>query len=226
MYRVARGVLSPVVRSWVRLEPQGMDNIPPDGPVIIAANHISYFDPLCLGLGVANTTGRTVRFLAKSELFATFFVGWVLRHAGQIPVYRDTKDAAQALVAARQTLDAGGTVVFYPEGTTTTNPDFSPGKGRHGVARLAAMAGAPVVPVAIWGAHLLFTRGRIGPFRRGIRVVVRAGKPLHLNLDSEPGRAEIRAATDRIMGEITGMLHEVQADWKPPRWYKPKAIAP
>lgn len=225
MYRLAKGVLSPIVRFWVRLDAQGMEHVPAEGPIIIAANHISYFDPLCLGIAVANGTGRTVRFLTKSELFRVPLVGQVLSGAGQIPVYRDTRDAKQALVGAREALARGAAVVFYPEGTTTKNPDFSPGKPRHGVARLAALSGAPVVPVAIWGAHLLFAQGKIGPFRRGIRVVVRAGAPLHLGLDPEPDRAAIRDATARIMGSITGMLDDVQSDWSPPRWHKPRAIA-
>jgi 1-acyl-sn-glycerol-3-phosphate acyltransferase len=225
MYRLAKGVLSPVVRFWVNLDAQGMEHVPPDGPVIIAANHISYFDPLCLGIAVATNTPRTVRFLAKSELFRTPLVGQVLKGAGQIPVHRDTRDARLALDGARRALEHGAAVIFYPEGTTTPNPDFSPGKPRHGVARLATMSGAPVVPVAIWGAHLLFAQGRIGPFRRGIRVVVRAGPPLKFAKDPDADRATIRDATDQIMGAITGMLAEVQADWSPPRWHRPRAVA-
>ena len=182
VYTLAKIVVPPVIRFWVRLDCQGLLNIPKQGPVIIAANHISYFDPLCLGTFI-HTAGRQVRFLAKSELYRNPVLGALLRGAGQIPVYRETRDAHQALVDAVAAMRDGAAVAIYPEGTTTRNPDFSPMAAKSGVARLAALTGAPVVPVGQWGAHLLFTRGKLGPFRRGIRVVERAGPPIDLGLD-------------------------------------------
>jgi 1-acyl-sn-glycerol-3-phosphate acyltransferase len=87
-------------------------------------------------------------------------------------------------------------VAIYPEGTTTRDPGYMPGPAKNGVARLAALTGAPVVPVGMWGAHLLFTRGKIGPFRRGIRVVIRAGPPIDLGLGpTPPWRSSTAAAT-------------------------------
>jgi 1-acyl-sn-glycerol-3-phosphate acyltransferase len=113
-------------------------------------------------------------------------------------------------------------VVVYPEGTTTKNPDFSPMKAKNGVARLAALTGAPVVPVGQWGAHLLFSQGRKGPFRRGIRVVVRAGAPLHFERDPKPTRERLRADTDRIMAAIGELVDEARLGWAPPLWYRPR----
>jgi 1-acyl-sn-glycerol-3-phosphate acyltransferase len=221
VYALAKAIVPPVIRFWVRLDCQGLLHVPKQGPVIVAANHISYFDPLCLGTFV-NAAGREVRFLTKSELFEKRILGWALREAGQIPVYRETRDAAQALVAAVAAMREGAAVVIYPEGTTTRNPDFSAMPAKSGVARLAALTGAPVVPVGIWGAQLLFARGTLGPFRRGIRVVLRAGPPLHLGLTPSSPVEEVNAARDRVMEAIGKLVDEAKEGWSPPSWYRPK----
>jgi 1-acyl-sn-glycerol-3-phosphate acyltransferase len=224
IYALAKIVVPPVIRFWVRLDCQGLHHVPRHGPVIIAANHISYFDPLCLGVFI-DAAGRRVRFLAKSELYRNRLLGWVLRAAGQIPVYRESRDAARALQDAVAAMREGAAVVIYPEGTTTRNPDFRPMKAKSGVARLAALTGAPVVPVGMWGAHLLFTRGRLGPFRRGIRVVVRAGPPLDLGLSPDSSLTEINDARDRVMEAISGLVEEARAGWRPPAWYRREAAS-
>jgi 1-acyl-sn-glycerol-3-phosphate acyltransferase len=219
VYTLAHLVVPPVIRFWVRLDCEGLLHVPPQGPVIIAANHLSYFDPLCLGVFV-DAAGRQVRFLAKSELFEKRLLGWVLRAAGQIPVYRETRDASKALADAVAAMRDGAAVVIYPEGTTTRNPDYSPMQAKSGVARLAALTDAPVVPVGIWGAQLLFTRGKIGPFRRGIRVVLRAGPPLHLGLTPDASLEELNAARDRVMEAIVKLVDEAKEGWSPPKWYR------
>jgi 1-acyl-sn-glycerol-3-phosphate acyltransferase len=225
VYALAKAVVPPVVRFWVRLDCQGVLHVPHEGPVIVAANHISYFDPVCLGTFV-NAAGRQARFLTKSELFEKRVLGWALREAGQIPVYRETRDAGQALVAAVAAMRDGAAVVIYPEGTTTRNPDFSPMRPKSGVARLAALTGAPVVPVGIWGAQLLFARGQFGPFRRGIRVVLRAGPPLHLGLTPKAPLEEVNAARDRVMEAIVKLVDEAKEGWSPPPWYRPSKQPP
>ncbi|HZD01912.1 MAG TPA: lysophospholipid acyltransferase family protein [Actinomycetes bacterium] len=224
VYTFAKAVVPPVIRFWVRLDCQGLLHVPRRGPVIVAANHLSYFDPLCLGTFV-DSAGRQARFLAKSELFQRRLLGWVLRSAGQIPVYRDSRDASKALVDAVAAMREGAAVVIYPEGTTTHNPDFSPMRPKSGVARLAALTGAPVVPVGIWGAQLLFTRGKIGPFRRGARVVLRAGPPLHLGLTPDASLEELNAARDRVMETIVKLVDEAKEGWSPPAWARKKQPA-
>ena len=224
VYTLAKVVVPPVIRFWVRLDCQGLLNIPRQGPVIIAANHISYFDPLCLGTFI-HTAGRQVRFLAKSELYRNPVLGATLRGAGQIPVYRETRDAGQALVDAVAAMRDGAAVAIYPEGTTTRNPDFSPMAAKSGVARLAALTGAPVVPVGQWGAHLLFTRGKLGPFRRGIRVVERAGPPIDLGLTPDSSLTEINLAKDKVMAAVAGLVAEAREGWRPPDWYQGKAAS-
>src|SRR6266511_464208 len=178
-------------------------------------------EQLCLGTFV-DSAGRQARFLAKSELYEKRWLGFILRNAGQIPVYRETRDAGQALVHAVEAMREGAAVVIYPEGTTTRNPDFSQMPAKSGVARLAALPGAPVVPAGIWGAQLLFARGTIGPFRRGIRLVLRAGPPLHLWLSPSSPTEEVNAARNRVIEAIGKLVDEAKEGWSPPSWYRPK----
>jgi 1-acyl-sn-glycerol-3-phosphate acyltransferase len=222
VYTLAKVVVPPIIRFWVRLDMQGTLYIPASGQVIVAANHVSYFDPLCLGVFI-HSARRQVRFLAKSELFQSPLMRFVMLGAGQIPVYRETRDAGQALAAAVEAMREGAAVAIYPEGTTTRNPDFMPGPAKNGVARLAALTGAPVVPVGMWGAHLLFTRGKLGPFRRGIRVVVRAGPAMDLGLRPDATFEELNAGRDRVMDAIVGLVNEAKAGWSPPDWYLRRA---
>ncbi len=153
-YGLAVVVLQPLAalaasRSW-----RGVEHVPARGGVILAANHISYVDPVFLAEYVVHGTGRAARFLAKSTLFeGGGLVARVMRGAGQIPVHRDSGDAAVALRHAVAALDAGECVVVYPEGTVTRDPGKWPMRARTGVARLALLTGAPVVPVAQWGAQ-------------------------------------------------------------------------
>jgi 1-acyl-sn-glycerol-3-phosphate acyltransferase len=224
IYALAKLVVPPMIRFWVRLDCQGLHHVPRQGPVIIAANHISYFDPLCLATFI-DAADRRVRFLAKSELYRNPLLGWVLRAAGQIPVHRESRDAAKALADAVAAMKDGAALAIYPEGTTTRNPDFSPMRAKSGVARLASLTGAPVVPVGQWGAQLLFTRGKIGPFRRGIRVVVRAGPPIDLGLQPDASLADVNAARDRVMAAITELVGEAKTGWSPPAWYQRKAAS-
>jgi 1-acyl-sn-glycerol-3-phosphate acyltransferase len=219
IYTLAKTVVPPVIRFWVRLDCLGLDNIPREGPVIIAANHLSYFDPLCLGVFI-HTAGRQVRFLAKSELFERPLLRRVLLGAGQIPVYRESRDAARSLSEAVKAMSEGAAVAIYPEGTTTRNLDFSPMPAKSGVARLAALTGAPVVPVGQWGAQVLFTRGKIGPFRRGARVVLRAGPPLDLGLTPSSSLDAVNAGRDKVMAAIAALVGEVRQGWTPPRWHR------
>jgi 1-acyl-sn-glycerol-3-phosphate acyltransferase len=79
------------------------------------------------------------------------------------------------------------------------------------------------VPVGMWGAHLLFTRGKVGPFRRGIRVVVRAGPPIDLGLAPDASLEAVNDARDRVMDAIAALVEEAKQGWSPPAWYLRKA---
>ena len=112
--------------------------MPVHGPVILASNHVSYLDPFVLAY-LGDLRHRKTRFLAKAELFDKRGLGWGLRHIGQIPVARETVDAAGSLDAAVEALRAGECICVFPEGTISV--DLEPKPGKTGTARLAAASG-------------------------------------------------------------------------------------
>ena len=183
LYPVVLALIGLMVRALFKLEVHGVRNLPHRGPVLLAANHVSYLDP-CVLAAVAYRAGRRIRFLAIADLFSKPGLGWLLREGRMIPVHRG--GGAEALVGtARRALAAGEAVLVYPEGTIP-----APGQrveAQRGAGLLALATSAPVVPVGSWG---LERRGRKRPpLRRRAAVVF--GAPLDL---SRPGDQASRRA--------------------------------
>lgn len=199
----------------------------PAGGVVVAANHISLADPVVLCDFVLHDLRRVPRFLAKRELFeGRGLVARVMRGAGQIPVDRDHPDAPRALDAAVTALRRGETVVIYPEGTVTLDPGRWPMQARTGVARLALVSGAPVVPVAQWGAQdvLDTARGRRISLRPRRPVHFRVGPPVDLTrwAGREPGADVLREVTAAVMDAITAELEVLRGERAPAARYDPR----
>jgi len=123
-----------------------------DGPLILAANHISPFDPIVM-VAACHKAGIAPRFLATGGIFDTPVAGPAMRAAGHIRVDRNTAHVADALPAAVAALRSGSMVLVYPEGRIGLDPWMWPERGKTGVARMAAAAGVPVLPVAQWNTH-------------------------------------------------------------------------
>ena len=147
-YRFAVTTLRPPIALWFNWRFEGMEHIPHDGPLLVAANHVSYFDPLAHGYMLVRA-GRRPRYLAKKELYGNWFLRNLLDGAKQIPVERGTGSAAP-VEAASKALKDGEVVVVYPEGTVTRNPDFTPMQAKTGIARLTLATDVPVLPIAVW----------------------------------------------------------------------------
>jgi 1-acyl-sn-glycerol-3-phosphate acyltransferase len=226
-------ILRPLLFGLLKRDWRGRGNVPGKGGVIIAANHISESDPLALAHFVYES-GRYPVYLAKSTLFDVRFVRAVLRGTGQIPVYRDRADAAQALEAAEQALVDGECLMFYPEGSCTRDPELWPMTGQTGVARMALKTGAKVVPVASWGPHELMPykkgveqKGLAGSMKKGFHPLPRktmrviAGPPVDLaKYEGLPlSRETLRAATDDIMTAIADLLGELRGEEPPAERY-------
>ncbi|MCF3142296.1 lysophospholipid acyltransferase family protein [Streptomyces platensis] len=229
-YRLAAVICKPPLLVLFKRDWQGMEHIPADGGFITAVNHNSYLDPLSYAHYQYNT-GRVPRFLAKAGLFKSGFVGLMMRGTGQIPVYRETTDAANAFRAAVTAIEKGECVAFYPEGTLTRDPDLWPMQGKTGAARVALLTKAPVIPVAQWGANDAMPpyakekKLQLFP-RKTLRV--QAGPPVDLSAfyDREPTAEVLRAATDVIMTAITEQLAVVRGEPAPVEPYDwRKAIA-
>ncbi len=145
-YRAALGIATPIVRLWGRLDVEGVEHIPADGPLLIVGNHDSYWDPVVIGLGAIRR--RQIRALAKSSLWKVKGLNKVLDGMGQIPITRGSGDSG-ALDAAIAELRAGSCIGVFPEGTRSLGRTLRP---RSGLGRLvAAVPEAVVVPVAVSG---------------------------------------------------------------------------
>jgi putative phosphoserine phosphatase / 1-acylglycerol-3-phosphate O-acyltransferase len=175
----------------------GLEQIPRSGPVILVFNHRSYFDPIAMNLLVAKS-GRTARFLGKKEVFDVPLVGRLAAAFGGIRVARASGSRGPEAAAAAA-LGGGEIVVIAPQGTIPRGRAFFDPelKGRWGAARLAAMTGAPVVPVGLWGTERVWPRSSRLP-KLGVRrplVTVTVGPSVPLAYESpEVDTAVIMAA--------------------------------
>lgn len=209
--RLAETVVLPPIALWFRWRFEGLPNVPPEGPALVAGNHISLFDPLAHGYFLEKA-GRRPRFLAKTELYRNPILRKVLTGARQIPVRRGSGDRAP-VEAALAALKEGEVVVVYPEATVTRNEDFSPMQGKTGVARLALASGVPVIPLAVWGSQHVWRRSGAKSLRFRRPVWVKAGPPLDFSVhEEEPDHPEVlRTVTNHVMGELSVLVDDLRA---------------
>ncbi|MEU8608406.1 lysophospholipid acyltransferase family protein [Actinoplanes sp. NPDC048791] len=216
--RLAVLLVLPAMSLWTKRTWTGMENLPPGGGFIITPNHMSQFDPLVVAHYIYES-GRWPRFLAKASIWRVPFVGFMLRKTQQIPVERGSVEAVKSLDSLIEALHEGGVVVIYPEGTTTREPDLWPMRGKTGAARLALVTGAPVVPMATWGAQAVHDvrSGRIRVGRR-VPVQVTVGKPVDLSRwqGEAPTRAVLEQMTEAIQLATRNLLAELRDEAPPP----------
>ena len=209
IYVIVRNTLLPLLRLLFRWKIDGIEKIPRTGPAIVASNHISNFDPLCVAY-LVDRAGRRPRFLAKASLWKNPIMRIIFSGCRQIPVERGSGDVSPTR-AAEQSLRSGEVVVVYPEGTITTNLDLTPMKGKTGVARLTLATGVPVTPVAVWGAQWLIPKGRKWKYRGHRLMMLKLGEPMRF--DEFAGRQDdpeaLREVTDRVMAEIDRLVREL-----------------
>ncbi|GIM95194.1 1-acyl-sn-glycerol-3-phosphate acyltransferase [Paractinoplanes toevensis] len=199
-----------------------MENIPATGGIIVVPNHVSHFDPLVVGHFIYGA-GRWPRFLGKASIWRVPVLGPFLRKVQQIPVERGSVEAVKSLDVLIDALHQGGVVVIYPEGTTTKDPQLWPMRGKTGAARLALVTGAPVVPVANWGAERIFDpRTSRLSLRPRTPVTVTAGKPIDLShwAGATPTRTVLDEMTDHIMLQIKALLGELRGEEPPAALYE------
>lgn len=223
-YRFARALLRPPLMLVTRRDWRGQEHIPSSGGCVVVANHISHLDPLTFA-HYLNDAGRVPRFLGKSSVFEAPVVGFVVRNAGQIPVYRETHDAAAAFRAAAEAVEQGQCVGIYPEATLTRDPGLWPMTGKTGAARVALTTGCPVIPIAQWGAHEV-----LAPYSKLPRLLPRkvmhvwAGPPVDLDdlRGAEQTTEVLREATRRIMADVTGLLEQIRGEPAPKERFDPR----
>ena len=185
---IVRLILTPFFLIYLRMKRIGREYIPAQGPVVLASNHRSFFDPFVIG----TMTRRPVYYVAKKELFGySRILSWLLNALGAFPVDRGAGDQ-ETIETAEAILNRGEIVLMFPEGTRTRPGSL--GRPRRGVGRLALETGAPVVPIAIIGTEDIRRGWRIRP--RKVRV--RAGRPLNFPKVEDASPSLAGAVTDRI----------------------------
>ena len=210
-FDVIRTLTRPEFFPGVKFRIEGVENVPRSGAVIIASNHRSYFDPLAIGLAIAKA-GRNGRFMGKKEVFDAPIVGQFAKAMGAIRVDRGTGSDAPLKEAAKA-LDGGEVVVILPEGTIPRGEAFFDPilKGKKGTARLAAMTGASVVPLGVWGTEKVWPRSSKVPsllrFNDPHEVILRFGPPVVLvSSQTDSDERSIATDTEAIMGAIMELL--------------------
>ncbi|WP_042162593.1 lysophospholipid acyltransferase family protein [Paenibacillus gorillae] len=192
LYRICRFLLLVIYNVIFRLEAVGKENIPAEGPVVLASNHLSNFDPPTVGIKLK----RKVHYMAKQELFNVPVFGPLIRDLGAFPVKRGgvSKEAIRSAIGL---LQQGEVMGIFPEGTRNSAEGAAAKKG---AAMITMRSGATVVPVAIIGNYK--------PFRK-MKIIY--GKPVDLTAfinDSSPDMLE--RVTEAIMVRIRQMIKENQ----------------
>lgn len=227
-YRLAVVIAKPPLVAFTRPRWHGVENVPREGGVILAANHISAMDPFVLGDFVLFGVGRPARYMAKSSLFeGDGFVARIMRGAGQIPVHRGSADASLALRDAVKALESGELIVIYPEGTVSRDPNKWPMRARTGVARLALLSGAPVVPVAQWGAQEIHDTYRTKGVHLLPRHVVAVEAGAAVDLSAYRGREltseVLQGATEAVMSAVRRQVEGLRGRSAPVEVHDPAA---
>jgi 1-acyl-sn-glycerol-3-phosphate acyltransferase len=201
-----------VAQSIARVKVEGLDGLPRQGPLILAANHMSNADPPFIGGWLGPALGRRPTFLAKDSLFKGP-LGLLIRSLGAEPVKAGGSDIG-AYRAAKSILDRGGVVAILPEGTRSF--DGVMGDPKPGVSLLATRTGTPVLPIGISGTDDLIAREQLLP-NIGSRVILRAGPPFTLTIP--PGadrRAALADADEELMRRIAALVEpRHRGEWEP-----------
>ena len=206
--RLAVIVVRPVTRLMFRFRWAGLDNVPAQGGIILVVNHVSKLDPFTMARFTWDA-GRIPRFLIKEGVFDIPVIGAGLRGARQILVRRGTDAATEALERAERSLREGESVVVYPEGTVTRDPDWWPMQGKTGLARLWLQYEVPVIPVAQWGQQRAWDY-HTGKFRLFPRKSVSVTAGPAVDLSRFRGRpvsaALLREMTDTVFGAVRDLV--------------------
>ena len=205
---IAGPLLKGIFRPWVT----GADNIPKQGAVILASNHLSFVDSVFLPICI----DRDMVFLAKSEYFTTkgikgWATKWFMKGTGMLPIDRSGGKASEAsLNTGLRVLAEGRVLGIYPEGTRS--PDGKLYRGRTGIARMVLESGVPVVPVAMIDTEKVMPIGAKWPKMRRPGIII--GKPLDFSRFQglEGDRFILRAVTDEIIYELAGLSGQQYED--------------
>lgn len=220
-------LILPLWSAMVRYRFTPDSKLPATGPFILSPNHYSEIDPIAMGAAVWHL-GRLPRFMAKASIFKVPVLGAILKRSGQIPVEREsssrTASDGNPMGAAGELIRRQSSVIVYPEGSLTRDPNLWPMRGKSGAVRLALESGIPLIPAAHWGTADLMPRysKKIRPIpRKTIHVAI--GEPLDLSkfADREIDQKVVNEATSLLMQEITRLLAGLREEPAPAEIWDP-----
>jgi 1-acyl-sn-glycerol-3-phosphate acyltransferase len=188
----------------LRLRLDGAQHVPGAGGAVLASNHVSYLDFIFCGFA-AQPSKRLVRFMAKQEVFTHRLSGPLMRGMRHIPVDRDF--GLSSYKAALESLKSGEVVGVFPEATISES--FTVKETKNGAARLAAAAGVPLIPMAVWGGQRLWTKGRPRTLtRRHVPVSILVGEPMH-----PARRDDHQAVSTQLRERMSALLERAQREY-------------
>lgn len=207
LYRSVRFAAWAAFKMVGRTRVIGYENLPSEGGVIVACNHVSYLDPPLVG----STIRRECAFMARHDLWNCKPLGWLITRLNAFPVHRDTPDIS-ALRRAADEVKSGKVLVLFPEGTRS--PDARLQKAHPGLALIVRQARAPVMPCAVVGPEVMWPPG--ARFLRPAQLTVVFGSPIYFTDDAS--RDEV---LDTTMGFIAGLLTVHRPHLPPGDAYRP-----
>ena len=200
MLRLLKLIGRPLFRILFSVEYAGLENVPANGPVILAGNHPSYLDPVLVALPVK----RVIRFMAWDALFKVPLVGQIIKMMGAFPVNITRGKGEAAYREALRVLKGGEALGIFPEGKRSDSGPM--GELRTGTARLALETGAPIVPVTIGGAFRAWPKYRLLP--KPAKIVVRYHKPVYPDqFRAAVGAGDDRKAQQEIMQSVAAKIN-------------------
>lgn len=201
LYSIARAICRILFKLLFRACARGEENVPRHGPVLIAPNHVSFLDPVAVGI----STRRRLHYMARDDLFTIPVLGWLIKNLNTFPVKRDRPDP-EAIKKALRVLKRGEALLVFPEGTRSPDGRLLP--GQLGIGMLAWRSRATIIPTAVIGSERALPVGakRI----RRERIEVRFGKAIYPDEFPEKRnrRETYQAMSDKIMERIKGLKAE------------------
>jgi 1-acyl-sn-glycerol-3-phosphate acyltransferase len=199
-YSLLKFLISPLVKLiWIK-RVNGLENIPRKGPIIIAANHSSYFDFICF----IAVCPRKIYYLAAEKFYKSRFWRPLVRLTGQIKVERQTGDKTEAIEKANSILERGDILGIYPEGTRSADGEIH--KPFIGVARFALKNKVSVVPVGIKGTFEVLPRQKSLPkFKKIVEINIGKSMDFSQYFGQEENKEVLNKITNEIMAEIADL---------------------
>jgi len=197
----------------------GLEHLPYSGGAVLAMTHFGYLEFALVEWATWKQNRRRIRFLTTKRAFDKPGIGWLLRGMHHIPV--DMERGAEAYAVAVGALRAGELIGVFPEAGVSAS--FEVRELKTGAVRLAAEAGVPVIPVAVWGGQRLMTKNHPVSFRArfGVPISFAFGAPIAVAPTEDP-----RAVTDALRETMQGMLDRLQADYPvdgTDQWWQPRS---